>query len=135
MKTDWKRLLTYYRDQGVKADQPFMVAPVTTLPSQQNYDVVLAGAGGFPRDVVTDRAIMELEAGTGSWGRNDPGNLLQGLTAGTPPADADDDGVADAWESAHGLDPADGADHATVMASGYTAIEEYVNELADALVP
>ena len=38
--------------------------------------------------------------------------------------------MADDWEAEHGLDPADGDDHATAMPSGYTAIEEYVNELA-----
>ena len=42
--------------------------------------------------------------------------------------------MADAWELAHGLDPADGSDHDTTMPSGYDAIEEYINELADALV-
>ena len=42
--------------------------------------------------------------------------------------------MADEWESDNGLDPSDGDDHATVMASGYTAIEEYVNELSDELV-
>jgi MYXO-CTERM domain-containing protein len=55
---------------------------------------------------------------------------MMGLTAGTAPADGDGDGMPDAWEGAHGLDPA-AADDKTVMPSGYTAIEEYVNELTD----
>ena len=42
--------------------------------------------------------------------------------------------MADDWERAHDLDPADGSDAITVRASGYTAIEEYVNELADTIV-
>lgn len=46
----------------------------------------------------------------------------------------DDDGMPDAWETDHGLDPVDGSDHSTVMPSGYTAIEVYINELADGIV-
>ena len=59
---------------------------------------------------------------------------LDGLTPGAPPPDFDGDGMADDWESRHGLDPSDGHDHATVMPSGYTAIEEYVNGLAEAML-
>ncbi len=54
-----------------------------------------------------------------------------------PPAedpDVDDDGMADAWELANGLDPSDPNDHSTIMPSGYTAIEDYINQLADAIV-
>jgi hypothetical protein len=54
---------------------------------------------------------------------------------GSARVDADNDGMADAWESAHGLDPSNGNDHSTVLAGGYTAIESYINELADQLVP
>jgi len=55
------------------------------------------------------------------------------LAAAEPPADADNDGMPDEWEKAHGLDPRSaGADRK--MPSGYTAIEEYVNQLADKLV-
>jgi hypothetical protein len=60
---------------------------------------------------------------------------MAGLTPTAPPADADNDGMADAWETSRGLDPTYGNDHSQVMPSGYTAIEEYVNGLADALVP
>jgi hypothetical protein len=49
--------------------------------------------------------------------------------------DADDDGMDDGWETDRGLDPTDPTDHSTVMASGYTAIEEYINGLAQDLVP
>ncbi len=119
----------------------------TVLSSTQAYTHVLANAGAFPRDVVTQTAISEAQNRTGGFGcpiramLDEQGNvamgphpLMQGLTAGTAPSDADDDGMADTWEMANGLNPADGTDHSTVMASGYTAIEEYINELADALV-
>jgi hypothetical protein len=108
---------------------------VTTTSASDALAAVLARAGAFPRDAVTERSVQETQDGTGEWGARIPADLFAGLSAGTPPLDADDDGMADAWESDHDLDPSDGDDHATVMPSGYTAIEEYVNELADALVP
>lgn len=43
--------------------------------------------------------------------------------------------MAGSWEVDRGLDPTDGSDHSTVLASGYTAIEEYIHELAQALIP
>ncbi len=49
---------------------------------------------------------------------------------GTPSPDADADGMADGWERAHGLDPADPADGARPGADGYTNLEAYLHELA-----
>ncbi|HET6162537.1 MAG TPA: pectate lyase, partial [Planctomycetota bacterium] len=47
------------------------------------------------------------------------------------PADADSDGMPDAWESAHGLDPKDAADAAKDRdGDGYSNVEEWLNELA-----
>jgi hypothetical protein len=53
------------------------------------------------------------------------------------PADTDRDGMADAWERAAGLDPADAADRndtglseARLGVSGYTNLEVYLAELA-----
>jgi hypothetical protein len=108
--------------------------PVTTHPSTEAYELVLSKAGAFPRDAFTTQTVNEVRTRTGGWSPPLPSNLVVGLSPGTPPADGDGDGMADAWESARGLSPANGADHATVMPSGYTAIEEYVNELADLLV-
>ena len=44
--------------------------------------------------------------------------------------DTDQDGMPDAWETAHGLDPNDPEDRNKTAPSGYTWIEEYLNELA-----
>ncbi len=98
-------------------------------------DAVMAGAGAYPRDVVARRSVDETENRTGEWGERFPADLMAGLVAGTAPTDEDDDGMADDWEEANGLDPTDGSDHATEMDSGYTAIEEYINELAANLSP
>ena len=130
--------LRYYAGKGRKAERETPVAKVTTHSPQEAYELVLREAGGLPRDAVTRRIVEEVRAGTGSWGRKDQANLptglLDGLKPGEPPADEDGDGMADAWETAHGLSPRDSADHAQTLPSGYTAIEAYGNELADRLI-
>ena len=42
--------------------------------------------------------------------------------------------MPDAWERANRLNPADSTDNVKVMSSGYTAIEEYCNVLAEGLI-
>jgi hypothetical protein len=108
--------------------------PITMQAPAEAFEEVLDRAGAFPRDAVTTRTVEEVRNGTGEWGTNVPNDLLEGLTPANPPADTDNDGIADTWETEHGLNPGDGGDHASVTPSGYTAIEEYVNGLSDALV-
>jgi pectate lyase len=106
---------------------------VTTQPSKEAHDLVLARAGAFPRDAVTTRIVDEVKNRTGRFGLqagDRPADLMAGLSPGAAPADGDNDGMPDAWESSHGLNPAND-DSSTVRPSGYTAIEEYINELAD----
>src|SRR5215831_14835715 len=57
--------------------------------------------------------------------------ILEGLKPGRPARDSDGDGLSDGWEAAHQLDAKDPTDGAKKMPSGYTAIEEYCNELAE----
>jgi pectate lyase len=108
--------------------------PVTLQASRAAYDAVLKSAGAFPRDVVSRRTIKETRDRTGDWGTRVPTDLMAGLKPASPPADQDGDGMADSWERKHSLDPTDGTDHKKKMPSGYTAIEDYINELADRLV-
>jgi hypothetical protein len=50
--------------------------------------------------------------------------------AGTPHADADDDGMPDDYEKVHGLDPRDAADAAVdADGDGYTNIEAFLYRL------
>jgi pectate lyase len=57
------------------------------------------------------------------------------LAAGAPLPDADHDGLPDAWEASHGLDPEDPSDrNEDYDRDGYTELEEYLNELAASLV-
>jgi hypothetical protein len=52
------------------------------------------------------------------------------VLGGPAPLDSDGDGIPDAWETAHGLNPRDAADAAGLDASGYTHLEVYLNRLA-----
>lgn len=122
--------LRYYAKNGKKADKEVAVPKVTTHSPTEAYELVLQQAGGLPRDAVTRRIVQEVRAGTGSWGRKPQEDLLEGLKPGQPAPDSDGDGMPDDWEKVHNLDPKDASDHAKVMASGYTAIEEYCHELA-----
>ena len=45
------------------------------------------------------------------------------------PVDTDHDGMPDAWEKTHGLDPNDAADRNRLAADGYTMLETYLNSL------
>ncbi|MGD9528823.1 hypothetical protein [Pseudonocardia sp.] len=111
-------------------------APVTATTAQEAWTAVLAGAGAFPRDAVTTQAVTQTMEGTGRWGipYGTTTDLLAGLTPAATPVDTDADGMPDVWENARGLSPTDPADAASVQVSGYTAIEEHLNELAAALV-
>ncbi len=126
--------LSRYARRGTKSDKPAQVPAVTTHDPREVFRLVLEQAGCFPRDAVSRRTIEEVKSGTGRWGRRDPGDLNAGLPVGRAPADSDDDGMPDAWEKANMLNPADSSDHTTVMQSGYTAIEEYCNQLAEELI-
>lgn len=118
--------------------------PVATHTAEDAYRLVVAAGGCLPRDVVSQRTVREVLLGGGSWGRHGPaGGLMEGLTPGKAPADKDNDGVPDAWETAHGLNPSDPKDANRIVPkgaskgdrhAGYTWIEFHVNDRADTLV-
>lgn len=126
---------------------PGYVAP-TVMSSEDTHDVVLDTAGAFPRDVVTRNAIDEARDQTGQFGcpirtqldanGNPMGGehpLMVGLVSTEPPTDTDGDGLPDAWETEHELDPEDPSDNQQVLtATGYSAIESYINERAALLL-
>jgi pectate lyase len=125
----------YVEDGTVRLKEPMPAPKVTTQKAKEAYELVLARAGAWPRDAVTKLTIEEVRAGTGDYGRREPkGGLLEGLTPGAAPLDTDKDGMPDEWEKKNGLDPAKD-DSAKVMPTGYTAVEVYLNELAEALAP
>jgi len=100
---------------------------VTVQPVADAYDEVLAGAGATlpTRDPVDTRvvssvidrggALIDLPSEVGGY---------PAYATATPPADADADGMSDAFETAEGLNPVDPGDGAD---DGYTNAEEFLN--------
>lgn len=122
-----------YRATPFDFSSPGYVA-ATVEASTSAWTSVITKAGAWPRDVVDERFVQETTDRTGSWGAHIPADLFTGLTAEAPQQDTDGDGMPDDWETGHALDPNDPSDTNTILGSGYTAIEEYINERADALI-
>ena len=126
----------------LKMETPFDVSDVVALPAQEAYEAVLAHAGmSIYRDPVDTRVIEEIRTGTatygGSWGAGSgiiDSQLTVGgwpeLVADEAPLDSDGDGMPDAWEEQHGLNPNDPADAGRYhLSPEYTNLEVYLNEL------
>ena len=113
--------------------------PVTIDSAPAAYAKIVAEAGcSLQRDAVDRRLIDEL-ASLGKKGKTLPhtdekGEALAGglgeVKGGPAPVDTDRDGIPDAWETAHQLNPGDPADATKRDASGYTSLEVYLNSLA-----
>lgn len=118
--------------RAVRVAVPFPAPSVTATPTDDLKAALLADVGATrpARDAVDARILGLIERGEGEIidSQTEVGDWPDLATAG-PPADDDRDGMPDAWERAHGLDPADGADHrADADADGYTNLEEWLNE-------
>ncbi len=110
--------------------------------------VTLAAAtcGAFPRDPMDTRLMSDPAKGTfasASISVNPAGDTLKlGFSSPPPaPADTDGDGMPDAWEAAHGLDPAQASDGvgtnlslSLLGAEGYTNLEAYLELLSRSLM-
>lgn len=57
-------------------------------------------------------------------------NLIFSVAAALVPALCMADGMPDAWEREHGLDPANPADRNGLGSNGYTNLENYLNSIA-----
>ena len=135
-------------EKDVRSDTPFFESYVNTQSAEDAYQSVISSAGanmpGF--DYIDSRYLKEVKDGTYTYtGSKDN---LQGIIdsqedvggypdnnvfkGGTAPKDTDKDGMPDAWETEHGLNPNDDSDGAIVSLSGddYTNLEMYLNELA-----
>ena len=128
---------TEEQTQKVKAIQPFGTAPVKTQNAQEAYQLVLDRAGAtLPnRDPADTRLLEEIRAKTGHIlnSQSEAGGWPTYATT-DPPIDTDNDGMPDAWETERQLNPADPSDNKTDRdGDGYTNVEEYINELANAI--
>jgi autotransporter-associated beta strand protein len=112
-----------------------------SMTAQQAVPYVMANVGpNITRDIVDTRLVSEVNS-YGAFG----GVILRESdlfpSYGTNPAylnprarlnDVDNDGMADNWETAKGLNPANATDWKNLNGAGYTRLEEYINELGSA---
>ncbi|MEH0197398.1 pectate lyase [Caulobacter sp. CCNWLY153] len=119
---------------GYRLPAPVDVGPVKSDPAPLAYERVLADAGASVfRDSVDARIVAGVRDRTGKMinSQKDVGGW-PALPAGKPARDSDGDGMPDAWEKAHGLDPKTPADGAVQAkdGSGYTNLELYLADAA-----
>ncbi len=100
-------------------------------------ETLLAQAGAFPRDPMDQRLVLpvvEDRIDPAAPNTNPAGDaLLPAYTGDAPaaPADSDLDGMPDAWETAHGLDPrTPGHAGRDLSTTGYDNLEVYLHELS-----
>lgn len=128
--------------QKVRVRQPHPCAPVVTHTAHQAYALVLTHAGAVlpRRDEVDARIVREVRSGTTSFGMGGRGIIdsqdevggWPELRDGSPPPDADHDGMPDEWELNHSLNPFDPRDgRLDSNGDGYTNLEHYLNDLCD----
>jgi hypothetical protein len=120
----------------------FGVTATATTAYSQVLD--FAGAAWWSRAPIDQRIINETRTGAGkimAWA-DDPFNTsategtewraMRATTVTTRAAsfDTDKDGMPDAWEMMHGLNPAVADNNGDFDGDGYTNLEEYINEIA-----
>ena len=138
-----------YTLADMRSDEPFFPNYITLETAEEAYETVLANAGAnVPElDYIDSRYIKETTTGTYTYKGSKKGllGIIDSQTdaggypnetnfehATTPEDfDKDVDGMEDAWEIKHGLNPEDATDGAafTLSNEGYTNVEMYLNEL------
>jgi hypothetical protein len=139
-------------------NKPFPHPYYSLMTAKQSYDYVLAHAGATlpTRDIVDTRIINEVKTGQPYYDKKAKPDTVQfryrrlpkdSWTIGiitTPQQmggypkykgksykDSDGDGMPDAWEIAHGLNPNDSSDaNKDCTGDGYTNIEKYINGIS-----
>lgn len=146
-----------YPDESSKKDQcrsdkrfTFENALTGEQTAQQAYDAVLAKVGcSLVRDAIDERIVSEVQSGTYTYEGSNTGPEVKeksvcGLidtpadVGGWPEykgtkdysLDTDKDGMPNAWETAHGLDPNDPSDaRKTTLSAPYLNLEVYLNDI------
>ncbi len=143
---------TYAPDMDSRAERHGF-PEVTVIETSDLADFLSDNVGAFPRDAMDARLVGYLSESvddrTPAWANEqgiDQGDAVTIADEVHAVQDQDSDGMPDAWESAHNLDPeaADGAttslgdaggDGIEGCTEGYTNLECYLNELAASLQP
>ncbi len=124
-------------EEIARVNTPFEGWPVNQETALEAYESVLAKAGAtLPRrDAVDVRVTKTVRTGeflTENGIVNDPkevgGYPDYSFSPDEVPADSDHDGMPDAWEKQHNLNPQQASDGSTdADGDGYTNVEEYLN--------
>ena len=135
----------------IRSDSPWFDNFLNLDSAENAYTRVIdntsgAGANKPALDYIDARYHKEVSTGTTTYkgskdglagiidSQNDVGGYPDStkFKSGTAPIDTDRDGMSDAWENEHGLNPNDARDGAVVSLSAddYTNLELYLNELA-----
>jgi len=118
---------------GYRLQTAAAVAELTRETADAALSAVLNHAGASrARDSVDARIVADVRAKSGGIidSQHDVGGWPV-LRSGDPQIDTDRDGMPDAWERTHDLNPRDGADGAFDRdGDGYTELEDYLNSLA-----
>ncbi|AKD03745.1 pectate lyase [Pontibacter korlensis] len=127
--------------EAVKAEQAFTATAIPQQSAAEAYEEVLSKVGAsLHRDVVDERVIADVRAGTGASGKNGNGLIdsqeevggWPELKSETAPVDADKDGIPDAWEIQNGLSPNEPKDGSYYKkGTPYTYLEVYLNSLVE----
>lgn len=120
-------------------DTPFPYESIAEDTPAEAYRRVLASVGcSMRRDTYDAEVLRQVKEGLGTFGNNGiintPGDAggWPALKKGRPQPDSDGDGMPDAWETAHGLNPADASDAAAYsLNKSYTNIEVYLNGIVN----
>ncbi len=143
---------------AMKWDKPLPMPEFTIIPTLEAKEYVLKNAGATlpKRDPVDTRIVKQVTTGKIEFDPNVPlpttqfkhrrlpiDSYKQGIITdpiqvggypsykGTPYKDSDNDGMPDAYETAHGLNPRDAGDAAIITKTGYSNIEVYLNSVVD----
>lgn len=109
---------------------------ITLISAQDCYQPVLDRAGAtYPyRDAIDARVVAETIHDTGRYinTEDEVGGYPARTVERAADFDTDQDGIPDAWETAHGLNPSDSSDSKKINpATGYAYVEEYFNGLVE----
>ncbi|MDR3651596.1 MAG: polysaccharide lyase [Paludibacter sp.] len=140
----------------MKANKPFLMPVYPILTAKEAYNYVLDNVGATlpKRDIVDQHIINQVRTGEVYYDKKadsrtyyqfkhrrlKPDSYKLGIITdisqvggypeykGTPYKDSDGDGMPDAWEIKHGLNPNDPSDaNGDLNGDGYTNIEKYIN--------
>lgn len=134
--------LTDADKNSIKINQPHDIQNnVKTDSPKEAYDKILKiGGASLVRDAVDLRVLKDMKNGTFTYGgslgskngiidsQNDVGGFPE-LKTGRIPLDSDSDGMPDAWEIKHNLNPKKADANGRDLDKNYDNIEVYMNDL------